>query len=248
MSLSSLPPKSLAAVIPAAGIGQRMLQGLATQQLNHKPKQYLAIAGEAMLVHSLRAIQADPRIQHIYVALHADDTWFDDLALPTGVPVTCVAGGESRAASVAAGVAAAVAAGFAYVAVHDAARPCLTPGDLTRVIDAGLTHAAGAVLGYPVQDTLKRASTDNYSETTVARASLWHAMTPQVMPGELLQNALVKVGVANPEVTDEASVIELCGLQPLLVEGSATNIKVTRADDLALAEWLLARQLTPTTK
>lgn len=221
----------IAAIVPAAGIGSRMQRD--------KPKQYLRVAGQAILYHSIAALLTDARIKHVFVAVAGDDAWFAGLNQPQHWPVTKVRGGHCRAASVAAGVAAAAAAGYTHVVVHDAARPCLRTEDLNAVVSAGIAAEAGALLAYPVDDTLKRATATEHSAATVDRQQLWRAMTPQVFATDLLQRALQQIGVDDPDLTDEASAIERIGMQPQLIAGSLTNIKVTRPADLELARLYL---------
>jgi|SRR5690554_3603146 len=221
---------AIAAVIPAAGVGSRMDLTL--------PKQYLRIAGTTVLEHSVRAIAQDPRIGAVIVAIAADDLRPQQLSFKLDIPIYFVTGGASRAASVAAGVAAAQQYGFKYVAVHDAARPCLYADELAAVIDAGLTHPDGALLALPVADTLKRSCGDDV-EATVSREQLWRALTPQVFASARLLQALQQVGVDNPAITDEASAIELTGGQPRLVHGRQTNLKITQPGDERLAELFL---------
>lgn len=229
---------TIAAIVPAAGVGSRMQ--------SEKPKQYLRIAGQTILQHSLQALLADARIKHIFLALAADDAYFERLELPEHWPITTVVGGDCRAASVAAGIAAAAAAGYQYVAVHDAARPCLAVAELSAVLDAGIAHPHGAILAVPVVDTLKRSQTSSASSSrpaeiaqTVARNGLWQAQTPQVFRTDVLQQALQRLGVDHPSLTDEASALEQNGMTPQLVAGSPRNLKVTSPADLALAELFL---------
>lgn len=223
---------ALAAVVPAAGVGRRM-------QLT-TPKQYLTIAGQTLLQHSVAALAQDARVELIIIAHAADDNVAKQLAFTTRVPILWVEGGATRAASVAAGVRAAQQRGYQYVAVHDAARPCLQADELADVINAGMTHKDGALLAIPVADTLKRAQ-GAYVAETLAREQLWRAQTPQVFPTELLAQALQRAGVDNPLITDEASAVELMGGNPQLVQGRATNIKVTQPGDDDLAALFLAK-------
>lgn len=221
---------SLAAVIPAAGVGSRMK--LAT------PKQYLTIAGQTVLQHSVAALAQDPRVERIFIAIAATDTYAQQLQFAIDVPITWVVGGATRAASVAAGVNAAQQQGYHFVAVHDAARPCLQADELAAVISAGMHHSDGALLAIPLADTLKRAEGQIVCET-LAREHLWRAQTPQVFASEKLLQALTDVGVDNAAITDEASAIELKGGHPQLVEGRTTNIKITQPGDEALATMYL---------
>jgi len=222
---------SIAAIVPAAGSGQRMASKI--------PKQYLQLAGKTVLEHSLHALTQDSRISKIYLALSAEDTFFSTLQLQLPIPVIPVVGGASRAASVLAGVEQARLDGVAYVVVHDAARPCLQADELSKVIDVALTHPQGALLALPVADTMKRSDAQNAVRHSVKREHLWHALTPQVFALQPLLNALVSLGVDHPELTDEASAIELSGGKPQLVAGRRTNIKVTQPGDEQLADMYL---------
>ena len=222
---------AVAAVVPAAGIGSRMQTEI--------PKQYLKLGDWTVLQWTLRALQQDPRIQHIFVATQADDPFFSQLTFSPAVAVTQVDGGSSRAASVAAGVAAAHAAGFQWVAVHDAARPCLSKAELTAVIDAALRDEVGAILALPVADTLKRSLDGQHIVESVDRRQLWQAQTPQVFRSEALLTGLQQLGTDHPALTDEASVFELRGLQPTLVLGRRQNLKITQPGDELIATALL---------
>lgn len=224
----------IAAVIPAAGIGSRM--GLT------EPKQYLHIAGKTVLEHSVAAVAADPRVEAIYIAVAANDTWIKTLNFTERCSVRLVVGGASRASSVYAGVSAAKTDGFAWVLVHDAARPCLQSDELKAVIDAGVTHEDGAILALPIADTIKQAQASGPQDIaqSIPRDRLWRALTPQVFNTVQLSNALTKLGVDNAAITDEASAIELTGGHPKLVVGRQTNIKITQPGDEQLAASFIA--------
>ena len=153
-------------------------------------------------------------------------------------PVRVVLVGAARAESVRAGldVVAAAAQGFAdvNVLVHDAARPCLNWADLERLRDeAGDEH--GGLLAVPVIDTLKRAKQGVRVEATVDRSLYWRAQTPQLFRLDLLIAALRDASTRGIEITDEASAMEFAGYHPRLVRGRESNLKVTYAEDLALA-------------
>lgn len=234
---------AVAAVIPAAGIGSRMNLTM--------PKQYLTVAGQTILQHSVAALAQDPRIQLIIIAIAANDTVAKQLQFVTTTPLLWVEGGATRAASVAAGVEAAQQRGFEFVAVHDAARPCLQIDELAAVLTAGMQHVDGALLALPVADTLKRAAPCNSDAqqlpevaASVPREQLWRALTPQVFATARLWHALRQVGLDNPAITDEASAIEFIGGRPQLVIGRATNIKVTQPGDEALAAMYLSQSLS----
>ena len=124
--------------------------------------------------------------------------------------------------------------------VHDAARPCLRHDDLTLLLESLNDNKVGGILAVPVRDKMKRSSDGlNIIKETVDREGLWHALTPQMFRFGLLKDALESALNNNEVITDEASAIELAGYQPVLVEGHADNLKITRPEDLALAAFFL---------
>ena len=126
----------------------------------------------------------------------------------------------------------------AWVLVHDAARPCVSGVDLERLIALAGAHPVGGLLASPVSDTLKRANADGEVTDTVPRDGMWRAQTPQMFRYETLVHALA----SSPDVTDEAEAIEALGMSPLLVTGSARNIKITLPEDAELAAYYLSQQ------
>jgi len=148
-----------------------------------------------------------------------------------------VAGGATRQESVRQGLAA-VPPGTELVAVHDAARPLVTPELITACIEAASEHGA-AIAAVPVKDTLKREAPGQMIAATVERADLWQAQTPQVARRELLVAAYAAAKRDQFCGTDEASLLERLGHQVALVAGSETNLKITRPEDRTIAEALL---------
>lgn len=150
-------------------------------------------------------------------------------------------GGALRADTVRAGVEFLLGEGLVNgddaILVHDAARCCVSPFDVERLIDLGGGRPGGAILAKPATDTMKRADENGFIDRTVARDGLWAAQTPQMFPAQTLLDALRAAG---PGATDEASAIEQANLQPLLVEAFGENLKVTRPQDLAAAARILA--------
>jgi len=187
--------------------------------------------------------------------LASGDTWWPKVAerIPA---VTVCQGGAQRSESVRNALLALNrrAGKDDWVLVHDAARPCLAAGDLDKLLTQVCAHAVGGILALPVADTLKRAARADGAagsegahavdapaiEATVDRAALWRASTPQMFRFGLLLTALESALAAKRFPTDESQALEWQGHQPLLVEGSTANIKVTTPADLALAESLLA--------
>ncbi|MCB1908009.1 MAG: 2-C-methyl-D-erythritol 4-phosphate cytidylyltransferase [Rhodocyclaceae bacterium] len=221
------------ALVPAAGSGNRMQSG--------RPKQYLEVLGRPLIRHALETLCAAPDIDRVYVVLSVGDQEWDshdwsDLA-PRLVSLFC--GGASRADSVLNGLRAIrdEMADSDWVLVHDAARPCLAPWHLERLLSLS-DDEVGGLLAVPVADTLKRDDGHGHSVETVARERLWQAQTPQMFRYIMLRRALERAR----GVTDEASAIEAAGLRPRLVEGDASNLKVTYPLDLHMAEWILANR------
>lgn len=220
----------LYAVVPAAGVGERMGAGF--------PKQYLSLAGKTLAEHTLNRLLSFAPIEKVIVAVSDDDPWWPTLSMASHPRVTTVTGGESRARSVRNGVAQALMDGGedAWVLVHDMARPLVRLSDIQKLLDA--CDDQGAILALPVVDTIKQAA-DGHIDKTLARDTIWRALTPQLFRAAALYEAL---GEDLTGITDEASAMERQGLHPVLVAGHSDNIKITVPEDLPLARFYLARQ------
>lgn len=223
------------ALVPCAGIGARSgADG---------PKQYVPLAGRAMVAHTVAALAAVPRLAATLVVLSPEDASFE-AAVPgfghdEAVQWLARCGGSSRAATVANGLQVLVQRGAQpddWVLVHDAARCLVQPAWIDRLIDACLPDEVGGLLALPVADTLKQADAQGRVAATIDRSAKWAAQTPQMFRLGLLQRALAAIGDAP---TDEAGAIEALGLKPRLVVGDAANFKVTWPGDFALAERLI---------
>jgi 2-C-methyl-D-erythritol 4-phosphate cytidylyltransferase len=214
-----------AAVVVAGGSGRRV--GGAVR------KQYLEIAGKPVLLRAVRPFLAHPQIQQVVVVLPADDAqappeW---LAAP-GIAI--VAGGAERGDSVWNGLAA-VAAEVDFVLVHDGARPFVTREVIDRVLAMAPRAAIAAV---PVTDTIKQVAGDGRITGTPDRALLWQAQTPQGFPRDRLLRAYARARNAGAGATDDAAVYERYEGPVWVVMGSYGNLKVTRPEDLAVAQAL----------
>ncbi|MCZ6828388.1 MAG: 2-C-methyl-D-erythritol 4-phosphate cytidylyltransferase [Gammaproteobacteria bacterium] len=222
-------------VVPAAGLGERM--GAAV------PKQYLELAGQTVISHTVQRMLDWEFLQGLLVALHRDDKWWPQQAVASDRRVETVVGGDQRCYSVLAALKAlgGRAAPQDWVLVHDAVRPCIRREDVESLRTGLEQDAVGGLLALPVAETVKRADTDGRVEATLDRQGLWLAQTPQMFRyGQLLD--CLQVALDNDEqVTDEAAAIELAGLQPRLIAGAGSNIKITMPADLATAEAWLAR-------
>lgn len=199
-------------------------------------KQYLELAGEPILLRALRPFLAHPAFHWVVVALPAEDMADPPLFLPEGV--TVVAGGETRGDSVRYALDA-VPRSADVVLVHDAARPLLSRAVIDRVLDTAAT-GIGAVAAVPVADTLKRVAPDGAIRETLDRAGLWHVQTPQGFPLDLVVEAYRRAAEQRLVATDDAALVERYGGRVVVVEGDVRNIKVTRPQDLGLAETFLA--------
>ena len=222
------------ALVVGAGEGQRFGGEL--------PKQYHLLAGVAVMRRSLKAFMDHPDVSAVQAVIHPNhhelyDAAAQGLALP--VPVD---GGATRQGSVLNGLESLNADEPSTVLIHDAARPLVDPGVISRVL-AALQTSPGAIPALAVADTLKR-SDGQFVETTVDRQGLWRAQTPQ---GFHYQNILAAHRQADgDELTDDAAVAERAGLAVAIVEGSEDNVKVTRTGDMVRAERILGAGETRT--
>ncbi|HET9199072.1 MAG TPA: 2-C-methyl-D-erythritol 4-phosphate cytidylyltransferase [Solirubrobacterales bacterium] len=234
-----MPPRSaVTAVVAAAGSGERLGAG--------GPKAFVPVAGKPMIEWSIDAFRVCDRVGSIVVAAppgHGGDLDGDDLAV--------VSGGATRTQSVANAL---EAVETEYVAIHDAARPLVTPalvGALVADLDAN-PDAAAVIAAAPVTDTIKRASVRSLSsdsnekeqlkiESTEDRSRLWAAQTPQVFRTDALRAALAAAERPD-EATDEATVVEWSGGIVLIHPVAEPNLKVTTPLDLRVAEQLLVER------
>jgi 2-C-methyl-D-erythritol 4-phosphate cytidylyltransferase/2-C-methyl-D-erythritol 2,4-cyclodiphosphate synthase len=220
------------ALLMAAGRGSRFGADI--------PKQYLPLAGRAVLRRAAEALLAEPGIDAILPVCAPGET-AAVAALLDGLPVLApVAGGATRQGSVRAGLEALAKAPPDIVLVHDAARPVVPRGTVTALLAALETHP-GAIPAQPVTDTLKRAG-DGMIQATVARAGLFRAQTPQ---GFRFPPLLAAHRAAAAEVTDDAALLEAAGLAVALVPGSESNVKITHPEDLTRVEAALGAALLP---
>jgi len=226
----------LIVLVAAAGGGTRF--GTAT------PKQYAPLGGQPVILRTLarlRAMSPDA----IVVALAPDDRDYERIPARPADAQVLRCGGDTRARTVAQAVEA-LAADYDdldWIAVHDAARPCVPVEALARLVGTLRDDDVGGLLAVPVGDTLKRG--EAYAdaprvEATVPRSGLWQAQTPQMFRLGVLRRAFAREDAT--QCTDESQAVEALGLAPRLVRGSAANLKITFPEDLALASAILAAQ------
>jgi len=208
------------------------------------PKQYLSLHDKTVLDNTLEHFINHPQIDGVVVAISADDAFWLESSFVDHPDVKTVKGGAERCFSVLNALELLIQTTDAkdHVLVHDAARPCVRGDDVTRLINKCSGTVNGGLLGLPVRDTMKRTDSGNAVMQTVDREQLWHAFTPQMFQLGILHEALQKALDEGQEVTDDASAMELAGYKPMMIEGAADNIKITRPEDLVLAAWYLEQQ------
>ncbi len=221
------------AIIAAAGAGTRMA--------SDRPKQFLLLAGTPVIVHTLRVFEQSDSIHEVVVVLPAEESaGFLSLAAKFNLRKVArvIPGGATRADSVKRGLMSIRSATAEIVAVHDGVRPFVTVDEIEATVAAAKTTGA-AILVTPVFDTIKRVDGETVVET-LDRSRLRRALTPQCFSYQLLYEAYQRAEVNDPSLTDESALIEKLGRPVSIVEGSARNIKITTAEDLAIAEAILA--------
>ncbi|MBW2256524.1 MAG: 2-C-methyl-D-erythritol 4-phosphate cytidylyltransferase [Deltaproteobacteria bacterium] len=207
------------------------------------PKAFVPLAGRCLLLRSLEALAASAEVDLVVpVVAREAMPWLAALESELrsiGKVRSAVAGGAERQDSVRCGLEA-LPAEVTHVAVHDAARPLVRPGDVTRVVRAARWCGA-ALLAVPVRDTIKRVEAGRVVATP-PRSECYAAQTPQVFRIDWLRDALARADADGVLGTDDASLVERLGVAVEVVEGDPANLKITSAEDLALAEiWLRRR-------
>jgi len=207
-----------------------------------RPKQYLQLVDKTVIEHTLiRLLKADV-FTAVAVAISEEDPYWPELAIASHEKIITADGGKERADSVLSALKAirTLASDDDWVLVHDAARPCITAIDILHLINSLKDDEVGGILALPSHDTLKNVQADSILGT-LDRAYIWRALTPQMFRYGVLKTALEEAE-GNSAITDEASALELKGLQPKIVEGRPDNIKITRPEDLALAQFYMEHQ------
>ena len=201
-------------------------------------KPFLPLAGKPLLRHALAPFLAHPWVRSVVVALHPEDHrdppgWLTEL----DPRIRIVSGGASRVHSVSAAVDA-LAPEASWVMVHDAARPLVTETIVERCAQAAYSGRA-ALAGWPVTDTIKEIGSRRRVRSTPERSKLWAAQTPQVFPRRELAAASSRALEDRFPATDDAEIFARYGGAVDIVEGAPWNLKVTRLEDIAVAEALL---------
>lgn len=223
------------ALIVAAGQGVRMGGGTR--------KQYLTLSGHPILYHTIRIFDASPRIEAIYVVVPPEDMTFcrEQIIDPLdpGTDIRLVAGGAERQDSVANGLTAigdeVEEESQTIVLIHDGVRPFVTEEQVAASI-AGAVSTGACTLGVPVSDTLKRVDPAGLVDATLERSSVWSVQTPQAFRLDLVRRAHTEAHRSGLRATDDASLVEHLGHPVRVIPGSRYNLKITRKEDLAMAQ------------
>ncbi len=221
-------------IIVAAGSGQRFA--------SDTPKQFLEIAGKMVVQHSIDAFDDIAEVEGIVLVMPKNQKLWPDTKLTSKKPLMYTDGGDNRVLSVLNGLNTLEpeVQGDTWILVHDAARSCITPGDISKLIDTVIENNHGGLLVKPVSDTVKFTEDGIWSEKTINRKKLRAALTPQMFPYYELKDVLLNTDTSS--VTDEASAFEQVGYRPLLVRGRSDNIKLTYSEDLLLTEFILRKR------
>jgi 2-C-methyl-D-erythritol 4-phosphate cytidylyltransferase len=227
-------PTKTWAVVPAAGVGKRMNAD--------RPKQYLLLNSKTVIEHTLERLLLADVFTGISVAISAEDPYWPELNIAKQAKIITAPGGKERADSVLSALKAIrdQASDNDWVLVHDAARPCITATDIRQLLTDLQNDPVGGILALSSHDTLKNVNGKDIVGT-LDRSHIWRALTPQMFRYGMLKAALEQ-HQGNPAITDEASALELQGFQPKIVEGRPDNIKITRPEDLALAQFYMEQQ------
>lgn len=216
----------VSAIILAAGSSTRMGGGVS--------KVLLPLRGEPVLLRTLRAFDGADCISEIIVAAReTDHPAIAELAKQVSTPVRLSPGGATRQGSVA--KAASLCLGADVIAVHDGARPFVTPALIRQVCDDAEAYGAAA-LAVPVKDTVKLADTAGFVDCTPERSLLRNVQTPQVFRAGLFYAALQKAETENKDYTDDCQLVEAAGGRIFLTMGDYRNIKLTTPEDMLVAE------------
>jgi len=237
---------SVFVILPAAGIGTRMASSTLGGTPGAAPKQFLSLKGLPILLHSLQAFLAVPRVTAIYVAVRESEqprvsAMLADYNL--GSKVHVVTGGDFRQDSVANALAALPSTSPSdIVLVHDAVRPLVDAPLIERTIAAIEKHGA-AIVALPAIDTIKqveRTADGALITATIPRELIVHAQTPQGARVPLLRRAFAEAAADEFFGTDESSLLERANIPVYVVPGTSRNFKVTQPGDLEIAEFYLA--------
>ena len=252
-------PYQFAVLLAAAGKSRRFADDAIVDTASKKP--FVDLCGQPVWQHSAALFAADERVRQLIVILSPEDREFFETTFARQIAqwsLELVDGGAERFESIENGLRC-VREDMDFVAIHDAARPCVTPEQIDAVFRAAEQFDA-AILAALLVGTIKRSVSQSEDRdrkagdshpsslldiaATVPRDDLWEAQTPQVFRRELMINAFARRGTKS--VTDDSQLVENIGHTVKIVPSDRTNLKITTASDLALARLLIAGQNTPT--
>jgi len=222
------------AIIASAGSGTRFA--------SDRPKQFLDLLGKPLLIHTLERFESCAAIDEIVLVLSNNDrNEFEQIVGEFEISKlrSTVSGGKTRAESVRCGLDAIDAASADVVAVHDGARPLVSVDEITRTVNKAAELGAACLVA-EVTDTIKEIE-GQFIARTIDRRGLRRALTPQAFRYDILTKAFNRADL-NEAITDECYLVEKMGIEIALVEGSGRNIKITRMEDLIIAEAFLRAQ------
>ena len=218
-------------IIVAAGSGQRFA--------SDTPKQFLEIAGKLAIQHCIDAFDCIDEIEGIVLVMPKNQKLWKDLELTANKPLMYTTGGSNRAQSVMHGlkILSPSTEDNTWILIHDAARICILPSDINKLIRSCKKNNQGGLLVKPINDTIKYTSNGKHIDKTIDRNHLRAALTPQMFPYGQLKGILEKAD--SNLITDESSAFEQAGIMPLMVNGRSDNLKLTQVEDLLIAEYIL---------
>lgn len=224
-------------ILPAAGVGARMQA--------KQPKQYLNLNGQYLIDQTIQRLLSHDQITNIAVGLSVNDAYWLDSIWANDKRVHRYTGGKERSDTVLNGLSFIMnrhEIKDEFVLVHDAARPLISKSEIDDLL--ANANPVGALLAIPAKDTIKQCQQDSEQnraqvESTLDRQYIWQAQTPQKFKADALFKALCAAQIENRAITDESSALEFMGQKPDLVEGKASNFKVTLPIDLLIAQALL---------
>lgn len=226
----------VAAVIPAAGVGRRMATPV--------EKQFLPLRGLPILSHTVRAFQECPEIEAIVVVVpEAKIGWVWEQVVRRNnfhKVIDVAAGGATRQESVRRGLKR-IGDGWDVVVIHDGVRPLVLPETISMVVEEARFHGA-CVVAIPMKDTIKEVDENGFVLRTIPRQGLWSVQTPQAFRHRIIAQAHLLAERDGFEATDDSGLVERMGFKVKVVMGSQENLKITTAEDLILAEEIMARR------
>lgn len=222
------------AIIVAAGSGQRFA--------SDTPKQFLEVAGKMVIQHCIDAFDAVDDIHGIVLVMPKNQQLWKNIELKATKPLMYATGGSNRAASVLHGlrILESLVQDVTWILIHDAARLCVAAADIKKLITECNNKNQGGLLVKKLNDTIKYSEDGTHVQKTINRSTLYAALTPQMFPYRQLVDVLENAD--RESITDEASAFEHHGIKPLMVEGRSDNLKLTYAEDLLMATFILRKR------